>query len=106
MKNRLKAEPSGIFINESLEGETIENRVRRITLTKEPIEESAPIIYTARKDGTAPQYDIRTDKWEVAIDAMDKVAQQHLTNRTLRVVGKKEGTEQQGGETTSLQATE
>ena len=31
------------------EGETIERKVARITLTKEPITDTAPIIYTEKK---------------------------------------------------------
>ena len=36
-----------------------------------PITDGAPIIYTEKKDGVLPQYDIRTDKWEIAQSAMD-----------------------------------
>lgn len=32
-----------------------------------------PTIYTEKKDGVMPEYDIRTDRFEVAIDAMDKI---------------------------------
>lgn len=34
-----------------------------------------PIIYTEKKDGVQPEYDIRTDRFEVAIDALDKINQ-------------------------------
>lgn len=34
-----------------------------------------PTIYTEKKDGVQPEYDIRTDRFEVAIDAMDKINQ-------------------------------
>lgn len=34
-----------------------------------------PTIYTEKKDGVLPEYDIRTDRFEVAIDAMDKINQ-------------------------------
>lgn len=60
--------------NESYEGESIETKVQRITLNNEPITDGAPIIYTERKDGVLPGYNIRTDRWEIAIDAMDKVS--------------------------------
>ena len=30
-------------------------------------------IYTEKKDGVLPEYDIRTDRFEVAIDAIDKI---------------------------------
>lgn len=55
------------------EGESIEEKVRKITETNEPIDNVAPMIYTDRKDGVQPQYDIRTDRWEIAQQAMDKV---------------------------------
>ena len=32
-----------------------------------------PTIYTEKKDGVMPEYDIRTDRFEVAIDAIDKI---------------------------------
>ena len=57
---------------ELLEGETIEDKCRRLTETKEPITDGAPIIYTERKDGVLPAYDIRTDRWEIAQEAMAK----------------------------------
>lgn len=34
-----------------------------------------PTIYTEKKDGVQPEFDIRTDRFEVAIDAMDKINQ-------------------------------
>lgn len=57
----------------SYEGEPIEKKIRRIVENKEPISDGAQIVYTEKKDGVLPQYDIRTDKWAIALDAMDKV---------------------------------
>lgn len=54
------------------EGERIEVKCARITETGEPITDGAPAIYTEKKDGVLPQYDIRADKWEIAQNAMDK----------------------------------
>lgn len=34
-----------------------------------------PTIYTEKKDGVLPEYDIRTDRFEVALDAIDKINQ-------------------------------
>ena len=59
-------------------GESIENKVRRITENNEPITDGAPIIYTNREDGVLPAYNIRTDRWEVAQNAMDAVNQANL----------------------------
>ena len=59
-------------------GESIENKVRRITENNEPITDGAPIIYTNRDDGVLPAYNIRTDRWEIAQQAMDAVNQANL----------------------------
>lgn len=45
-----------------------------------------PTIYTEKKDGVLPEYDIRTDRFEVAIDAIDKINQS-----TASQIAKKEG---------------
>lgn len=63
------------------QGESIENKVNRILINKEPISDGAPLIYTNRKDGVLPGYNIRTDRFDVAIDAMDKVAMSKLAKR-------------------------
>ena len=34
-----------------------------------------PTIYTEKKDGVQPEFDIRTDRFEVAIAAIDKINQ-------------------------------
>ena len=60
------------------EGESIEDKVRRITENNEPITDGAPIIYTNREDGVLPAYNIRTDRWDVAQAAMDAVNQANL----------------------------
>lgn len=72
-------------VNESYEGETIEQKVNRIVNNKEPITDGAPLIYTERKDGVQPDYDIRTDKWDAAIDAMDKVAKTRIAKREMNL---------------------
>lgn len=56
---------------EPYEGESIEMKVAKLIENNEPITDGAPIIYTEKKDGVLPQYDIRTDKWEIAQSAMD-----------------------------------
>lgn len=59
-------------------GESIEEKVKRITENNEPITDGAPIIYTNRDDGVLPAYNIRTDRWEIAQQAMDAVNQANL----------------------------
>lgn len=76
--------------NNLYEGESIEEKVRRVTENNEPISDSAPTIYTDRKDGVIGDYDIRTDRWDIAVDAMDKVAKGKIAQRDARENPKKE----------------
>ena len=64
-------------------GETIEAKVRRIMKNNEPIKDKAPIVYTERKDGIMPEYNIRTDKWEIAVEAQTKIADGYLQKREM-----------------------
>ena len=58
---------------EKLEGEPIEHKIERIVSNKEPIKDGAPEIFTDRADGVLSAYNIRTDRWEIACDAMSIV---------------------------------
>lgn len=69
---------------EKQEGETIEQKVQRIMNNKEPITDGAPIIFTERKDGVNPAHDIRTDRFELAIEATDKITKSHRAKREER----------------------
>ena len=62
MYRKIKASRTNLVYNNSVEGETIEEKIRRITNNKEPITDGAPLVYTDRKDGVRPEYDIRTDR--------------------------------------------
>ena len=74
-----------LIINTSVEGETIEMKIERITVNREPITDGATLIYTERKDGVLAGYDIRTDRFEIAIDAMDKVSKTNQAKREERI---------------------
>lgn len=73
MKYRILKHKTAMNPVETTEGETIEEKVQRVVENKEPIEDGAPIIYTEYKDGVIPAYDIRADKWDIALTAMDQV---------------------------------
>ena len=78
-------------------------KVRRIVHEKEPIKDGAPIIYTDRKDGVQAGFNVRTDRFEVATEAMDKVSKSKIAKRNAggKVVdlkAKKEGDAQPNGE--------
>lgn len=72
MKERKILNRSTIFQNEIFEGENIEVKVARIVLNNEPIKDGAPLIYSESHEINADT-DIRTDTFEVAVLAMDKV---------------------------------
>lgn len=70
---KVKITYTSSMYTEIREGESIEKKIDRMTQTQEPIGETAPIVYTNKTEGIIPAYDIRTDKWEIAQDAMSKV---------------------------------
>ena len=70
---------------EKLEGERIETKVERLTTNKEPIKDGAPEIFTERKDGVIAAYNIRTDRWEIAAEAMDVAAKSIAAKREARM---------------------
>ena len=60
-------------INQSTEGETIENRIERVLNNQEPITDKAPFIETEIQEGVIPMYDIRTDPFDMALDELTAV---------------------------------
>lgn len=93
---------TALNINNSMEGERIEEKVNRAVNNKEPIEDTAPIIYQERKEGVRPEFDIRTDRFDIAIDAMTAVKKSKVAKR--ENLQKKEEEKSSGDE--SIQATE
>lgn len=104
-KNRMTV--TQLSVNEGYIGETIEEKVARILSNNEPITDGAPVIYTERKAGVQPSYNIRTDRFEVAVEAMDGVSRAHLAKREERAkvveMKKAEKSEDSGAE--SIQGT-
>lgn len=56
-----------------------------------------PTIYTEKKDGVQPEFDIRTDRFEVAINAMDKI-NQSMANQIAKSKGETEAVKDFGTE--------
>lgn len=81
MYKSIRQHKGSIKVNASYDGESIETKVERIVHQKEPINDGAPLIYTDRKEGVKPEYDIRTDRFEIAIDAMDAVSRTDVAKR-------------------------
>lgn len=102
-KNRITG--TSLKVSVVTEGETIENKIRRITNNEEPITDGAPLVYTDRKDGVRPEHDIRTDRFEIAVEAMDKVTKDAIAKREARQQ-RPEGIKVDKGEGGSLDGTE
>lgn len=81
------------------EGESIETKCRRIIEEKAPITDGAPIIYTPKEQGVLPAYDIRTDRWDMAIMAMDAVNKEKIakSKQTPKEESKETKTEESKG---------
>lgn len=101
-------------INAAVKGEPIEQKIERIVNNKEPIgqgNDSAPIIYTERKEGVRASTNIRTDRFEVAVEAADKIARSYKARREERAKAKEKANEtvnaenQQVGGPKSIQGT-
>lgn len=84
MYRATKAKSTSLRVNKSYQGERIEEKVQRITSNKEPIKDGAPLVFTERKDGVMAAYNPRTDRFEVAIDAMNVVTKSHQAKRQER----------------------
>lgn len=56
-----------------------------------------PTIYTEKKNGVQPEFDIRTDRFEVAIDAIDKI-NQSAANQIAKSKGETESVKDFGTE--------
>lgn len=65
--------------DEDTVGEEIITKVRRILDENEPLTDGAPLIYTPKERGVVPEYNIRTDKWQIAMGAMDRISEFKLS---------------------------
>ena len=106
MYKQNKPAKTSLQVNNSYIGERLEQKIERIIQNKEPIKDGAPLIYTDRKDGVQPDYDIRTDRFEVAVDAMDKVAKTKLAQREERHKAKVVELPKKDGGAEPIQGTE
>lgn len=69
-------------VNTASEGEEMHRKVQRMINNREPIgEDGAPLIFTQRADGVKPEYNIRTDRFDIAVEAMDAVHGDTLAKR-------------------------
>ena len=100
-----KIQSSNIGGVETYAGETIEQKVNKILTQNEPITDGAQLNYTERKDGVKAEFDIRTDRFEHAIDAMERVTKSHLAKREERLKVVKGGKESSGNESSGNESS-
>lgn len=68
-------------VNNSYEAVPLEWEIEKIVTQKSPIEASSPQIFTERKDGVKAETNIRTDRFEIAEAAMDRVSKEKIAKR-------------------------
>lgn len=73
MFRKPKFNTTSLSVNTSTEADHFHIKIKKMLENKEPIEAMTPLIYTERKEGVIPQYDIRTDKFEIAREARDSI---------------------------------
>lgn len=81
-----KRKKTQFYVNEGVEGETIEQKVKRALSNGEGITDSSQMIYTERKNGVQAEYNVRTDRFEIAIDAMDKIQRDNTAKRKGNII--------------------
>ena len=72
-------------VDATYDAEGLEVKLRRITESNEPIVGDVPIVYTKKTDGVLPAFDIRTDRFEVAREAMSKVQKSETAKEAQRM---------------------
>lgn len=70
-----------LHINKTYKAESLMMKIRRMLANREPIEDEIETVYTNKKDGVLPAYDIRTDRWEVAMEAIGKMQNAEISEQ-------------------------
>lgn len=75
LKNKIRVNSfKNLIQEEPVLGMSIEEKVRQMMDQNEPITDTVPMIYTSKEDGVKPEHDIRTSKWDYAIETMNEVS--------------------------------
>lgn len=82
MKEKDTRYHSGLTTNDYTPNEqSLEEKVATLLATNSPIEAISPAMFTERKEGVLPETDIRTDRFELAVEAGDKIQASMLAQR-------------------------
>ena len=90
-------------VNNSNEGESIESKFERMLANGEGIKDGAPIIYTERKDGVKAAYNIRSDRFDIALDGINATQKSQTARREEKA---RKLTEEESSKNESIQGTE
>ena len=71
--NKIRVNNFKGMIEMTEKGETLIKKIQRILDENEPLTDGAPMIYTLKQAGVRDDCNVRTDKWALAMDAMDRV---------------------------------
>ena len=63
---------------DKFEGEPIEHRIERILNNNEPVIDETGVIYTEKADGVRPEFNIKTDRFEIAVDGKNLIEKQSI----------------------------
>jgi len=85
---------TSLEINESAEGQRIEDQVERLIENNEPLPADAPLIFSDRATGVEPEYNINTDRHEIVLDAMTVVEKTVKAKRQSKVEERKRALEE------------
>lgn len=77
--NKIRINNFAGMIDMKEEGETLIKKCQRILDEGEPLTDGAPMIYTPKQAGVKAECNIRSDKWQIAMDAMSRVNDYKLT---------------------------
>lgn len=79
-------------------GHPIEEAISLMMLRDEEIVDmSAKLIYQERDEGVMPGYNIRADKWEIALEAMEKAVTSKKGSKEAKEVAKEIMAPESGG---------
>lgn len=81
MKKFVITQKTGLRVNQSYVADTLETKIEKMMSSKEDIGQTSGLIYTERSAGVPASMNIRTDRWEIAVEAMDKVAGSYQARR-------------------------
>lgn len=71
--------------NTAYEADTLETTVKKMLENGEPIGDLVNMEYTERKDGVRPEFNVRTDKMDLAMEAMSVADKTHKAKRAERM---------------------